>query len=106
MKACSGPSVVVPVAVVLGVPVAVVQIVEWSAVPHARVPAVLAVPVLVPLVRDVPARLALVPVARVLAVQMPVVGRSRRGRRDSAGVPAVRAVGVGVGGVFRDGGWS
>src|SRR5690242_3076705 len=66
-------SVVVPVALVGGVPVTVVEVVDVIAVQNALVPAVLAVPVVVPLVRHMPARLALVPVPLVLAVHMTVV---------------------------------
>ncbi|GGR78621.1 hypothetical protein GCM10010269_17290 [Streptomyces humidus] len=97
-------SVVVPVAFVLGVPVAVVQVVHMVAVPHARVPAALAVPVLVPAVGHVARGLALVPVTAVLPVQMPVVDAVDVVAVVDAVVPAVRAVRVRVGGVFGVGG--
>ena len=91
---------VVPVARMLGVPVAVVQIVEVVAVLDRRVPAALAVLVAVPVVCDVPARLALVPVAGVLAVQMSVVRVVDVVPVRYLGVTAVRTVGVLVGRVF------
>jgi hypothetical protein len=91
---------VVPVAVVLRVPVTVVDVVDVIAVGDGLVPAVLAVLVFVALVRGVGAGLALVPVAVVLRVQMPLVRvvdvvavRHRR-------VAAALAVGVLVDGVF------
>ncbi len=69
-----GGSVVVPVAVVLGVAVPVVDVVDVVAVQHALVSAVLAVLVGVLLVGDVGTGLAFVPVAAVFAVQVAVVG--------------------------------
>lgn len=92
---------IVPVPVVQGVPVTVVHIVDVIAVQHALMPTVLTVPVLMPLVGDMPTRLALVPVSTVLTVQMPVVRVVDMVpvRHDS--VPAVRAVRVGVGGVLQ-----
>jgi hypothetical protein len=92
--------VVVPVALVGGVPVAFVEIVDVVAVQDALMSAVLAVPVLMTLVRHMPAGLALVPVPLVLAVQMPVVRVVDVVLVGDLGVTAVRAVGVRVGGVF------
>src|SRR5262245_37912288 len=66
-------SVVVPVPVVLGVPVAVVQVVHMVTVLDPLVSAALAVPVVVALVGAMRVGLALVPVPGVLAVQMAVV---------------------------------
>jgi hypothetical protein len=88
------------VAVVLGVPVAVVQMVQVVAVCHGRVPAALTVPVVVPFVRHMAPRLALVPVSRVLPVQMSVVRVVDVVPVPHLGVTAVRAVGVLVGGVL------
>jgi hypothetical protein len=92
--------VVVPVPFVRGVPVTVVEVVDVVAVQDALMAAVLAVPVLVPLVRDMPTGLALVPVALVLAVQVPVVRVVDVVLVRHLGVSAVLAVRVGVGGVF------
>jgi hypothetical protein len=88
------------VAVVLGVPVAVVQIVDVVAVRHGGMPAALAVLMGVPVVRRVTARLALVPVSRVLAVQMPVVRVVDVVPVPYLGVTALRTVDVLVGGVL------
>ncbi len=97
----TGPGlVVVPVAFVGRVAVAVVQVVDVVAVRYARVPAALAVPVVVALVRGVPRGLALVPVAAVRAVQMAVVRVVDVVAVGYLGVPALRAVDVLVGGVF------
>ena len=93
-------SVVVPVAVVLRVPVAVVHVVDVVAVGDRRVPAVRPVPVLVALVRDVGAGLALVPVPVVLGVQMPVVRVVDVVPVRHRLVAAGRAVGVLVDGVL------
>jgi hypothetical protein len=83
-----------------GVPVAVVDVVDVVAVQDALVSAVLAVPVLVTVVRDMSAGFALVPVALVLAVQMSVVRVVDVVVVRHLGVSAVRAVGVRVRGVF------
>lgn len=91
---------IVPVPVVRGVPVAVVEIVDMVAVQDALMAAAVPVPVFVPLVGDMVARLALVPVAAVLAVQMPAVGVVDVVPVRHLGVSAVGAVGVRVGGVF------
>jgi hypothetical protein len=80
---------------------AVVQVVDMVAVQDALVSAALAVPVVVAVVRRVSVRLALVPVAAVLAVQMPVVRVVDVIPVRHLRVSAVGAVGVGVGGVFQ-----
>jgi hypothetical protein len=90
----SAGSVVVPVALVAGVPVTVVHIVDMVAVQHALVAAVVPVRVLVTVMGDMPARLALVPVAAVLAVQMAAVRVVDVVPVRHLGVPAVGAVGV------------
>jgi hypothetical protein len=88
------------VAFVLGVPVAVVQMVDVVAVRHGGMTAALAVLMGVPVVRRVTARLALVPVAFVLTVQMPVVRVVDVVAVPHLGVTAVRTVDVLVGGVL------
>jgi hypothetical protein len=92
--------VVVPVPVVLGVAMTVMNVVHVVAVRHGGVSAVRAVLVAVRLVSHVSARLALVPVARVLAVQVSVVRVVDVVAVRHFGVPAGRAVGVFVGCVF------
>jgi hypothetical protein len=92
---------VVPVPVVLRVPVPVVKVVDVVAVEHGIVSAVLAVPVLVPLMGDVIAGLALVPVVGVPPVQMAVVRVVDMVAMRHFRVPAVRAVGVLMGRVFQ-----
>jgi hypothetical protein len=78
----------------------VVQVVDVVAVQHALVSAARAVLVVVALVGRVPVRLALVPVAAVLTVQMTVVRVVDVISVRHLRVSAVEAVGVGVGGVF------
>ena len=95
-----GRLVVVPVPVVLGVAMTVMNVVHVVAVRHGGVPAVRAVLVAVRFVSHVPAGLALVPVSRVLTVQVSVVRVVDVVAVPYLGVPAVRAVGVLVGGVF------
>lgn len=64
---------VVPVSVVLGVPVSVVDVVHMVTVLHGWVPAARAVIVRMTAVRDMLARLALVPVPGVCPVEVAVV---------------------------------
>jgi hypothetical protein len=92
--------VVVPVPVVLGVTVSVVDIVEVVAVPHGRVTAAGAVIVRMTAVRDVLARLALVPVPRVLLVEVAVVRVVDVVAVRDLGMSAGRTVGVLVRGVL------
>lgn len=80
---------VVPVPFVLGVPVAVVDVVDMVTVLHGRVAAAGSVLVRVAAVRDMFAGLALVPVAGVGAVEVSVVG--------VVDVVAVRDLGVSAG---------
>jgi hypothetical protein len=79
---------------------AVVQIVDVVPVRHGGMSAALAVLVGVPVVRRVAARLALVPVSRVLAMQMSVVRVVDVVPVPHLGVAAVRTVDVLVGGVL------
>ncbi|GAA3877801.1 hypothetical protein GCM10022207_50110 [Streptomyces lannensis] len=84
-----------------GVPVSVVQVVDVVAVLDRAMAAALAVPVLVVAgVGDMAARLALVPVAAVLAVQMAVVRVVDVVPVRYGLVAAGRAVAVIVSGVF------
>ena len=83
-----------------GVPVAVVDVVDVVPVQHGLVSAALAVLVVVALVGDVRARLALVVVAVVRGVQMAVVCVVDVVAVRYRLVSAVRAVGVVVGRVF------
>jgi hypothetical protein len=99
---CRWRSVVVVIAVVRGVPVAVVQVVDVVTVRHRDVPAALTVGVVVPVVPvvgDVPGGLALIPVTVVDAVQVPVVGVVDVIDVRHRDVAAALAVGVGVVGV-------
>src|SRR5207302_1156846 len=99
-EASDGSLVVVPVFLVRGVPVTVVQIVEVVAVPDRVVAAAGAVLMAVSVVRGVSARLALVVVPVVLAVQMPVVRVVDVVPVGHLGVSAAGAVGVLVGGML------
>ncbi|GAA3024625.1 hypothetical protein GCM10010448_03050 [Streptomyces glomeratus] len=92
---------VVPVSLVPGVPVAVVQIVDVVAVRDRPVTAAVAVLVLVSLVGDMHPGLALVPMAAVLTVQMAVVGVVDVIPVRYGVVSAGRAVAVRVSCVFR-----
>lgn len=91
---------VVPVPVVRGVPVSVVDVVDVVAVCHGRVATAFAVLVLVPLVGGVPAGLALVPVSGVLPVQVAVVRVVHVIAVRHLHMTAGGAVGVLVGGVL------
>jgi hypothetical protein len=91
-------------AVVRGVQVAVVNVVDVVAVRHGDMPATLAVGVFVGAVIGVICRLALVVVARVGAVQVAVVGVVDVVAMRHGDVPATLAVGVLVAGVFFMGG--
>jgi hypothetical protein len=71
--AAPGPSVLVPVVAVGGVPVAVVDVVHVVAVLDGLVPAAGAVLMGMVVVDDMAAERALVPVPFVLAVHVPVV---------------------------------
>jgi hypothetical protein len=78
--------------------VTVMNVVHRVAVRHGRVPTALAVLVSVALVGHVPARLALVPVPGVPAVQVPAVRVVDMVAVRHLGVPAVRVVHVRCGG--------
>ena len=93
--------VIVPVSVVGGVAVAIVQVVDVIAVRNGDVAATLAVLVIVVLVNVVLGRLALVPVALVLAVDVAIVNVVGVISVLEGDVAAAFTVGVGV--LFVDG---
>ncbi|SQI00070.1 Uncharacterised protein [Corynebacterium minutissimum] len=88
--------VVVPVSVVSGVAVAIVQVVDVIAVRNGDVAAALAVLVIVILVNVVLGRLALIPVALVLAVDVAIVNVVDVIAVRESDVAAAFTVGVGV----------
>jgi hypothetical protein len=94
-----GPSVLVPVAGVGGVPVAVVHVVSVVLVRDGDVPAVSPVLVLVPVVGGVPGGLALVRVVLMRAVNVAVMGVVGVIAVRDGDVPAALAMDVRVIGV-------
>lgn len=84
----------------LGVPVSVVDVVHMVAVLHGGVPAARAVIVRMAAVRDMLARLALVPVSGVRPVEMAVVRVIHVIAVRNLGMPAGRTVRVLMRGMF------
>jgi hypothetical protein len=92
--------VLVVVALVGGVPMPVMHVVDVTAVRHRHMATAHAVPVLMRLVRGVPVRLALVEVPIVRPVQMPVVHEIHVATVRDRDMAAALAMDVNVAGVF------